>query len=116
MKAFPFPLALVSALLLATLATFAEDANGLAPEVVDLSPKSISWAAEKLLPDLEKPYISSEPGDLKDGIPVGKLANSEAILKLADEIASGEHGDIDSDRTHLFEPPGELVRVVGLLV
>lgn len=73
-----------------------EESNGLAPEIVDLSPKSVSWAAEKQLSDLEKPYISTAPADLKDGIPVGKLENKEAILKFADEIASGQHGEIDS--------------------
>ncbi|MGB8166341.1 MAG: serine hydrolase [Chthoniobacteraceae bacterium] len=88
--------ALLIALLFGTLGVFAQDANGLAPEVVDPSPKSISWAAEKLLPDLEKPYLSAAPTDLQDGIAVGKLANSEAVLKFADEIARGEHGDVDS--------------------
>ena len=89
-------LTLITTLFLTSLAVFAQDANGLAPEVVDPSPKSISWAAEKLLPDLGKPYLSTAPADLKDGIAVGKLANSEAVLKFADEIARGEHGDVDS--------------------
>ncbi len=73
-----------------------QSANGLAPEVTDLSPKSVSWAQEAKLPDLEKPFISTTPTDLKDGIPVGTLANSEAILAFAEEIAAGKHGEIDS--------------------
>jgi CubicO group peptidase (beta-lactamase class C family) len=74
----------------------AQESNGLAPEVVDLSPNSISWAAEKLLPDLEKPFISATPTDLNDSIPVGQLENKMAILKFAEEIAAGQHGDTDS--------------------
>jgi CubicO group peptidase (beta-lactamase class C family) len=60
------------------------------------SPSLLAKAPCISTPDLEKPYISTAPTDLKDGIVVGKLANRAAILKLADEIASGQHGDIDS--------------------
>ncbi len=70
--------------------------NGLAPEVADLSPKSVSWAQEAKLPDLEKAYISTAPADLKDGIPVGALENKEAILTFAGEIEAGRHGEVDS--------------------
>ena len=96
-----------AALLLASLATLhaaetnsttttAQIANGLAPEVTDLSPKSVSWAQEAKLPDLDKAFISTAPADRKDGIPVGQLGNKEAILVLAAEIAAGKHGEIDS--------------------
>ena len=75
---------------------FADVSNGLAPEVTDLSPKSVSWAAEAKLPDLDKAFISTAPEDRKDGIPIGKLENNEEVLKFADEIATGKHGEIDS--------------------
>ena len=96
-----------AALLLASFATLhaaetnstttaAQIANGLAPEVTDLSPKSVSWAQEAKLPDLDKAFISTAPADRKDGIPVGQLENKEAILAFATEIAAGKHGEIDS--------------------
>ena len=78
----------------------AQASNGLAPEVTDLSPKSVSWAQEAKLPDLEKAFISTAPADLNDGIPVGALGVSggdkEAILKFAGEIEAGQQGEIDS--------------------
>jgi CubicO group peptidase (beta-lactamase class C family) len=77
-------------------ATAADD--GLAPEVTDLNAADVSYAAEAKLPDLKKPFINPTPGDRKDGIAVGKLpaAAKAAILTFAQEIADGEHGDIDS--------------------
>ena len=72
------------------------ESDGLAPEVVDLSPRSASFAAEKRLPDLEKPYITTSPRDLRDGIAVGTLGNNVAILRFAEEIAGGQHGEVDS--------------------
>ncbi len=75
---------------------FAEVSNGLAPEATDLSPKSVSWAAEAKLPDLEKAFISTAPANRNDGIPAGKLENSAALLVFANEIAAGQHGEIDS--------------------
>jgi CubicO group peptidase (beta-lactamase class C family) len=80
----------------ATPAKAEQPSNGLAPEVVDLSPKSISWAEEAKLPDLEKPYVSAAPTDLNDGIAVGKPTDAVPLLSFAAEIASGQHGDIDS--------------------
>lgn len=72
------------------------ESNGLAPEAVDLGPRSVSYAAEKRLPDLEEPYISAVPADLKDGIRVGRLGDKAAVLQCAKEIAGGQHGEIDS--------------------
>ena len=89
-------LTLLTALLAIRLTAFAEISNGLAPEATDLSPKSVSWAAEAKLPDLEKAFINTAPADRQDGIPVGKLENNQAILTFANEIAAGEHGEIDS--------------------
>ena len=77
-------------------ATAAEINNGLAPEATDLSPKSVSWAAEAKLPDLEKAFVTTAPADRKDGLAVGKLENSAAVLAFADEIAAGKHGEMDS--------------------
>ena len=77
-------------------ATAAEVSNGLAPEATDLSPKSVSWAAEANLPDLAKAFITTAPADRKDGVAVGKLENSAAVLAFAAEIAAGKHGEIDS--------------------
>lgn len=72
------------------------ESNGLAPEAVDLGPRSVSYAAEKRLPDLEEPYISAVPADLKDGIRVGRLGDKAAVLQFAKEVAGGQHGEIDS--------------------
>jgi len=72
------------------------ESNGLAPEVVDLGPRSVSFAAERRLPDLEEPYITTSPTDLNDGIAVGRLGDKAAILRFAEEIAAGRHGEIDS--------------------
>ena len=71
-----------------------------APEVADLNAKDVSYALEAKLPDLKKPFIDASPADLKDGIPVGELGvdggDRDAILKFAEEIAAGRHGEIDS--------------------
>ena len=86
----------IAVLLIIGRVTAAEVSNGLAPEITDLSPKSVSWAEEAKLPDLEKAFISTAPTDLKDGILVGKLENKATILAFANEIAEGKHGEIDS--------------------
>ena len=86
----------IAALLAAGLNAAAEVSNGLAPEITDLSPKSVSWAQEAQLPDLAQAFISTAPADRKDGLPVGKLENNEAVLAFAAEIAAGQHGEIDS--------------------
>ena len=69
----------------------AADSDGLAPEIPDLSSTDVSYAKEKLIRDLEKPYISAKPKDLKDGIAVGELGvdggNKEKILAFAKKIA-----------------------------
>jgi sialate O-acetylesterase len=71
-------------------------ADGLAPEISDLSSTDISWAKEKDLPDLATPFISRSPRDKQDGIPVGKLGPKPDVLAFAAEIVKGDHGDIDS--------------------
>lgn len=79
---------------------YADEANGLAPEVTDLNAADVSYALEAKLPDLKKPFISTAPANRKDGIPVGELGvdggDKGLILKFVEEIAEGEHGEIDS--------------------
>jgi sialate O-acetylesterase len=70
--------------------------DGLAPEITDLNAEDISWAKEKNIPDLARPYISVAPQDEGDGIPVGALGERPAIRKFAAEIADGAHGEVDS--------------------
>ncbi|MFT5126076.1 MAG: CubicO group peptidase (beta-lactamase class C family) [Kiritimatiellia bacterium] len=78
----------------------AQESNGLAPEVTDLNAADVSYALEKKIPDLKRPFINPAPGDRKDGIAVGKLGvdggDREAILAFANEISAGGHGEIDS--------------------
>ncbi|MFT5130889.1 MAG: sialate O-acetylesterase, partial [Rhodothermales bacterium] len=71
-------------------------ADGLAPEISDLSSEDISWAKEKDLPDLAHPFVNSSPRDRRDGIPVGDLGPKPDILAFSAEIAKGSHGEIDS--------------------
>ena len=80
------------------------EADGLAPEVTDLSSEDISYAKEQHLSDLERPFIDTAPEDMADGIEVGELGsdsgNKKMILALAREIAAGQHGDVDSLLIH----------------
>ncbi|GJL90940.1 serine hydrolase domain-containing protein [Hyphococcus sp.] len=52
------------------------------------------------VPELEKAFIETAPGDRKGGIVVGELGvdggNKDMIVQLAEEIADGQHGDYDS--------------------
>ena len=65
--------------------------TGLAPEVTDLNAAAVSYTKEKEIEYLEKPYITTAPADLGDGIPVGKLGvdggNGELVLAFANELA-----------------------------
>ena len=74
--------------------------NGMAPEIADLNAEDVSYALEKDIPDLKQPYLSTTPRDRSDGIPVGSLGTdndlSATILAFANEIAAGDHGEIDS--------------------
>ncbi|MDG1872502.1 MAG: serine hydrolase, partial [Mariniblastus sp.] len=75
-------------------------ADGLAPEIVDLSADDVSYAQEKSIPDLDQPYISVTPEDLGDGVEVAKLGeyggNQDTVLGFASEITAGKHGEVDS--------------------
>lgn len=85
-------------------ATAVAESNGLAPEVLDLTAEDISFSKEKNLPDLEQPFIDIDPEDMADGIEVGALGSDsgdkQMIVELADEIAAGDHGEIDSLLIH----------------
>ncbi len=80
------------------------EANGLAPEVTDLSSEDVSFAKEQNLPDLKRPFLDTAPEDMADGIEVGELGsdsgNKAAIMEFAREIAAGQHGDVDSLLIH----------------
>lgn len=90
----------MTALLMVLSVSHAQESNGLAPEVTDLTAADVSYALEKKLPDLKKPFLNPAPQNLDDGIPVGVLGvdggDKAAILKFAKEIASGQHGEVDS--------------------
>jgi CubicO group peptidase (beta-lactamase class C family) len=74
--------------------------TGLAPEITDLNSEDVSFQLEKDLPYLKKPFINPSPGDRNDDIPVGTLGadggNKNAVLAFAEEIAAGDHGEVDS--------------------
>jgi CubicO group peptidase (beta-lactamase class C family) len=76
------------------------DADGLAPEIVDLSAEDISYAKEQSIPDLESPFISTAPEDLGDGVEVAALGeyggDKKTILAFAGELTAGKHGEVDS--------------------
>ena len=84
-------LKLIPLLLIPSL-SWAEESNGLAPEVPTLNAKDNLYALEAKLPDLDKPYISSAPEDKKDGLVVGKLGidggDANAVQKFAEELAA----------------------------
>ena len=80
------------------------EANGLAPEVTDLSSDDVSFAKEQHLADLKQPFIDIAPEDRGDGIEVGQIGldsgKKDLVLALAQEIAAGQHGEIDSLLIH----------------
>lgn len=80
------------------------EANGLAPEIIDLSNEDISFSKEKNLIDLKTPFIDVDPEDMADGLEVGELGldsgNKTLVLSLAREIDAGLHGEIDSLLIH----------------
>ena len=56
-----------SFVLLGSFCVGAQVSNGLAPEVTDLNAEDVSFALEKNIPYLKKPYISVAPRDMNDG-------------------------------------------------
>ena len=87
-------------LLLITYSSFAQYHNSLPPEATVTEAKLSSWRSFWDLPYLEKAFIDTAPVDRKDGIAVGELGidggTKDKVVKLAQEIADGMHGDYDS--------------------
>jgi hypothetical protein len=88
----------ILSLVLSASALLAEPSDGLAPEVTGLNAAAVSYALEAKLPDLEKPFLTTQPQELKDGLTVGELlgAQKDDVLKFAQEIEDGKLGEIDS--------------------
>jgi CubicO group peptidase (beta-lactamase class C family) len=87
-------------LLLITYSSFAQYHDSLPPEATATEAKLSSWRSFWDLPYLEKAFIDTAPVDRKDGIAVGELGidggTKDKVVKLAQEIADGMHGDYDS--------------------
>jgi CubicO group peptidase (beta-lactamase class C family) len=98
--AFPCLVLLLIVILGVAAPLSAQEANGFAPEIADLNAEDVSYALEQNIPDLETPYVSTTPEDRSDGIAVGELGvdggETAPILEFADEIAAGDHGEVDS--------------------
>lgn len=66
------------------------------PEATTVEKESTFWD----IPLLDNAFIDATPEDRKDGNVVGKLGvdggNKDMLIKLAQEIADGKHGKIDS--------------------
>jgi len=73
-----------------------EDNKNFAPEATAAQ----SILSFRDIPYLDAPFIDTAPVDRNDGIQVGELGidggNKEMVVKLAHEIASNKHGDLDS--------------------
>lgn len=88
--------------------------DGLAPEVTDLNAKDVSMQWEKSVPYLQQPYLSTQPQNMKDGIPVGALGvdggDKGMILKFAREVA-GDSSKERKDKTDslLISHQGKLI-------
>lgn len=68
-----------------------------------LAPQATAAEAElsfRDIPFLNNAFINAKPSDTKDGLAVGELGidggNKKMIIKLAEEIADGQHGKFDS--------------------
>lgn len=74
----------------------AEENDATAPEATAAEAEMSFWD----IPYLEAAFIDTAPTDRQDGIVVGKLGvdggDEAMIVKLAEEIASGQHGELDS--------------------
>ena len=90
-----FAVALLSSFSSAT-AQSTEDDKSLAPKASAVE-TTLSF---RDIPYLDKAFIDVTPIDRKDSIPVGELGidsgNKDMIVKLAQEIANGKHGNFDS--------------------
>ena len=105
-----------TAALLTSLFSFsviAAENNGLAPEVTDLNAEDVSYGKEKLIKYLDKPYISTTPTKLDDGIPVGQLGvdggDKAKIIAFAQDIAKGPQDTKHSTDSLLISYKGKLL-------
>lgn len=77
-------------------AASAEESNGPAPEATAVQ-AALSF---RDIPLLESAFVDTSPADRGDGVSVGELGldggKKDNIVKLAREIADGEHGKYDS--------------------
>ena len=92
--------------------SFADDSP--APQITDLNAKDASIKREKKIPYLKKPYFSTQPTNMNDGIPVGVLGldggNKEMILAFARELAA------DTDKKRRDKTDSLLIIYKGKLV
>ena len=69
------------------------------PKATDSELAKASYTEEKKLKDLPSAFIDTSP-NAEDGLAVGTLdidgGEGDSILKLANEIAAGTHGEVDS--------------------
>lgn len=77
-------------------AASAEEISSVAPEASAAEAALSFWD----IPVLDDAFIDATPADRKDGIVVGKIGvdggNKDLIIKFAQEIADGKHGNFDS--------------------
>jgi len=77
-------------------AASAEEASSLAPEATAAEATLAFWD----IPPLENAFVDTTPADRKDALIVGELGidggDKKTILKLAQEIGDGQHGNYDS--------------------
>ena len=86
-----------------------------------LDPKDQSYAEQKKLPYLRKPYISNSPEDLGDGLRVGTLevpGTVRALKALLSDDEAGKYSNLDSillwkDGSLIFEMYNRRGRVDG---
>lgn len=92
MKTVYIPLILFLSLLLASTASHGQDAPKATAAEIDGPFRDV--------PYLDQAFIDTTPSNIKDGIAVGELGkdggNKDMIIKLAKEIANGQHGKFDS--------------------
>lgn len=93
----------MSLLAFALLGSFSCSTTTSAKENNTPSPEATAAEAELSfmdIPYLDKAFIDTAPENRKDGIVVGELGvdggNKDMVVKLAQEIANGKHGKIDS--------------------
>jgi len=95
------------------VSVFAAD-DGLAPEVTDLNAKDVSMKWERNIPYLENAYLSAQPKNRHDDIPVGALGvdggDKEMILAFAREVAKEPSNDRkDKTDSLLISHKGKLI-------